>query len=207
MNANEMPLVRMENIGRTFGNIVALQDVNFEVGYQEVIGLLGDNGAGKSTLIKVLTGIHSPTSGQIYFEGRPVDIGSPQAARELGIDRAECLCPVEHHVLDEVREPALAFRILRAADIEAIHRRKGRSGVTLYDKDAHAVIETGLRDRRSRNAQRWIRRCRDVMTGERQEEKRQQPSRGTPAGELLAAEKNGTNRVRSERGMRGHGLR
>ncbi len=86
MNANEMPLVRMENIGRTFGNIVALQDVNFEVGYQEVIGLLGDNGAGKSTLIKVLTGIHSPTSGQIYFEGRPVDIGSPQAARELGIE-------------------------------------------------------------------------------------------------------------------------
>src|SRR6185369_12947841 len=86
MNANEMPLVRMENIGRTFGNIVALEGVNLEVGYQEVIGLLGDNGAGKSTLIKVLTGIHTPTSGQIYFEGRPVEIGSPQAARELGIE-------------------------------------------------------------------------------------------------------------------------
>jgi simple sugar transport system ATP-binding protein len=86
MNDNGMPLVRMENIGRIFGNIVALEGVNFEVGYQEVIGLLGDNGAGKSTLIKVLTGIHTPTSGQIYFEGRPVDIGSPQAARELGIE-------------------------------------------------------------------------------------------------------------------------
>lgn len=86
MNANGMPLVRMENIGRTFGNITALEGVNFEVGYQEVIGLLGDNGAGKSTLIKVLTGIHQPTSGQIYFEGRPVDISSPQAARELGIE-------------------------------------------------------------------------------------------------------------------------
>ncbi len=86
MNAPEMPLVHMENIGRTFGNIVALEGVNFDVGYQEVVGLLGDNGAGKSTLIKVLTGIHPPTSGQIYFEGRLVNIDSPQAARELGIE-------------------------------------------------------------------------------------------------------------------------
>src|ERR1051325_6610945 len=85
-NPNEAPLVQMENISRVFGNVTALEGVNFEVGYQEVIGLLGDNGAGKSTLIKWLTGLHTPTSGQIYFEGRPVDIGSPQAARELGIE-------------------------------------------------------------------------------------------------------------------------
>jgi simple sugar transport system ATP-binding protein len=85
-NGNEWPLIRMENIGRTFGNVVALQGVNFEVGYQEVIGLLGDNGAGKSTLIKVLTGVHTPTEGQIYFEGRAVNINSPQDARELGIE-------------------------------------------------------------------------------------------------------------------------
>src|SRR5690349_13482648 len=86
MSTNEKPLIHMENIGRTFGNIVALEGVDFKIGYQEVIGLLGDNGAGKSTLIKVLTGVHTPTSGQIYFEGRPVDIHSPQAARELGIE-------------------------------------------------------------------------------------------------------------------------
>jgi simple sugar transport system ATP-binding protein len=86
MSTNDQPLVRMESIGRTFGNIVALEGIDFQIGYQEVIGLLGDNGAGKSTLIKVLTGVHTPTSGQIYFEGRPVDIYSPQAARELGIE-------------------------------------------------------------------------------------------------------------------------
>src|SRR5260221_4254849 len=86
INPNEAPLVQMESISRTFGNVVALEGVNFDIGYQEVIGLLGDNGAGKSTLIKVLTGVHQPSGGQIYFEGQPVSISSPQAARELGIE-------------------------------------------------------------------------------------------------------------------------
>jgi simple sugar transport system ATP-binding protein len=82
----EAPLVRMTDIGRSFGTVVALEGVNFDVGYQEVIALLGDNGAGKSTLIKVLTGVHPPTTGQIYFEGHPVSIASPQDARQLGIE-------------------------------------------------------------------------------------------------------------------------
>jgi simple sugar transport system ATP-binding protein len=47
---------------------------------------VGDNGAGKSTLIKILTGVHTPTRGQIYFEGKPVQIRSPQDARALGIE-------------------------------------------------------------------------------------------------------------------------
>lgn len=79
-------LVKMEKIGRRFGTITALDDVNFEIGYQEIVGLLGDNGAGKSTLIKVLTGVHPPTSGQIYLEGQPVNMTSPQDARDLGIE-------------------------------------------------------------------------------------------------------------------------
>lgn len=81
-----VPLIKMDKIGRRFGNITALENVDFEVGYQEIVGLLGDNGAGKSTLIKVLTGVHPPTSGQIYFEGQPVNMGSPQDARDLGIE-------------------------------------------------------------------------------------------------------------------------
>ncbi len=83
---NGAPLIKMEKIGRRFGNITALEDVDFEVGYQEIVGLLGDNGAGKSTLIKVLTGVHTPTSGQIYLEGQPVSMSSPQDARDLGIE-------------------------------------------------------------------------------------------------------------------------
>jgi simple sugar transport system ATP-binding protein len=82
----ETPLVFMENIVVQFGRVTALDGVDFEVGHQEVMALLGDNGAGKSTLIKCLTGVHHPTSGKIYFEGKQVEINSPQDARALGIE-------------------------------------------------------------------------------------------------------------------------
>ncbi len=79
-------LVRMENISKVFGTITALKDVNFGVERAEVRALLGDNGAGKSTLIKILMGVYQPTSGQIYFENKPVNITSPAQARAIGIE-------------------------------------------------------------------------------------------------------------------------
>jgi simple sugar transport system ATP-binding protein len=85
-NGHDTPIVRMENIVKRFGTITALDGVDFTVNQQEVVGLLGDNGAGKSTLIKVLTGVHTPTSGKIFFEGKQVEIPSPREARDLGIE-------------------------------------------------------------------------------------------------------------------------
>jgi len=79
-------LVEMQGVIKTFGRVQALRGVDFHVDEGEIVGLLGDNGAGKSTLIKVLTGVHQPTRGQIYFEGKPVQITSPQVAREIGIE-------------------------------------------------------------------------------------------------------------------------
>jgi len=76
----------MEKIVKRFGTVTALDGVDFTVGRHEVMALLGDNGAGKSTLIKILTGVYAPTSGQIYFEGQPVQIRSPREARALGIE-------------------------------------------------------------------------------------------------------------------------
>ena len=82
----DTPIVHMENIVKRFGTVTALDGVDFTVERQEVMALLGDNGAGKSTLIKILTGVYTPTSGRIYFEGRPVEINSPAEARALGIE-------------------------------------------------------------------------------------------------------------------------
>jgi simple sugar transport system ATP-binding protein len=79
--------LRMKNISKTFGEVIALQGVNFEVGANEIVGLLGDNGAGKSTLVKLITGYHHPDpGGEIYVKGRKVDHLSVAAARELGIE-------------------------------------------------------------------------------------------------------------------------
>jgi simple sugar transport system ATP-binding protein len=80
-------VVRMENISKTFGEVTALRNVDFEVGTNEIVGLLGDNGAGKSTLVKILTGYHQPDSGgKIYWEGEKIDRLSVAKARDLGIE-------------------------------------------------------------------------------------------------------------------------
>ena len=65
--------VRMESIQMAFGNVVALRDVDLEVGANEIVGLIGDNGAGKSTLIKIVTGVLRPTGGRLWLRDQPID--------------------------------------------------------------------------------------------------------------------------------------
>ena len=62
--------VKMNNIEKYFGHVAALKGINFEVGNNEVVGLIGDNGAGKSTLIKIITGVFPPTNGEIYIRDK-----------------------------------------------------------------------------------------------------------------------------------------
>ena len=78
--------IRAEKLVKAFGNIMALAGVSLEVAWGETLGILGDNGAGKSTLIKILTGYHQPDSGQVFVEGRPVQLASVDDARALGIE-------------------------------------------------------------------------------------------------------------------------
>lgn len=78
--------IRLEHITKQFGKIVAIDDVSFSVRDNEILAIVGDNGAGKSTLMKVLSGIHAPTEGQLYYEGEPVSFGSPIDARDHGIE-------------------------------------------------------------------------------------------------------------------------
>ena len=79
------PYLRVENLIKKFGPFMALNGVNLEVYPGEVHALLGDNGAGKSTLIKTLAGVHQPSSGQLYIEGKPVNFRSPRDASDAGI--------------------------------------------------------------------------------------------------------------------------
>lgn len=78
-------LLEMKGIGKTFPGVKALEGVNLTVREGQVHALLGENGAGKSTLIKILSGAYSKDEGQIFFEGQPVEIKSPQDAQNLGI--------------------------------------------------------------------------------------------------------------------------
>src|SRR5918997_2491465 len=79
------PLVEMENVGKSFGPIVALSGINLTVNAGEVTCVLGDNGAGKSTLIKIISGLHPHSEGTVKVDGKPVTFGSPRDALDHGI--------------------------------------------------------------------------------------------------------------------------
>ncbi len=78
--------LELRNVSKSLGEVKALENINFQLGQNEVVGLLGDNGAGKSTLIKIITGYYQPTSGEIYFNGKKVEHLTVPKARELGVE-------------------------------------------------------------------------------------------------------------------------
>ena len=78
-------ILSLKGVSKKFGAVSALTDIDLEVRAGEVVALVGDNGAGKSTLVKILAGVHQPTSGSIEFMGRPVTLDSSAKALELGI--------------------------------------------------------------------------------------------------------------------------
>ena len=78
-------MLSLRGISKNFGAVSALTDIDLDVHAGEVVALVGDNGAGKSTLVKILAGVHQPSSGTITFRGKPVTLADPSAALTLGI--------------------------------------------------------------------------------------------------------------------------
>jgi len=82
---DEHALLELRHICKYFGNVTALEDITTRVEAGKVTCVLGDNGAGKSTFIKILSGVHQPTSGEYTMYGSPVEFQSPRDARAAGI--------------------------------------------------------------------------------------------------------------------------
>jgi simple sugar transport system ATP-binding protein len=139
------PLVKMVGIDKWFGKVCALRNINFHVGYGEIVGLVGDNGAGKSTLIKVLSGFHLADKGEIYFEGNKIHFSSPKDAKKLGIEtvyQEQALAPhvsIARNVFMG-REPTkgLGFMNRRMMDEESMG---ALTRLGLQIKDPEAVVE------------------------------------------------------------------
>jgi simple sugar transport system ATP-binding protein len=79
--------LQLRNVSKTFGEVAALRKVDFEIGTNEIVGLLGDNGAGKSTMVKIITGYHHPNpGGELYIKGQRIENLTVARARDLGIE-------------------------------------------------------------------------------------------------------------------------
>ena len=79
-------VLEARRIGRHFGQVVALADASLQLRHGEVLGLVGDNGAGKSTLLKILSGTLDPNEGEVFIDGRPVQLKRAQDAMDAGIE-------------------------------------------------------------------------------------------------------------------------
>ena len=79
------PILSLRGVSKHFGAVSALADIDLDIHAGEVVALVGDNGAGKSTLVKILAGVHAPSSGTIQFEGKLVAMQNPSDALNLGI--------------------------------------------------------------------------------------------------------------------------
>src|SRR5436190_4969608 len=81
-----VPLLSLRHMRKNFGGIDALDDVSLDLEQGDILGLVGDNGAGKSTLVKILSGAHEPTSGEILLDGAPCTLSPPANAQRHGIE-------------------------------------------------------------------------------------------------------------------------
>jgi ABC-type sugar transport system ATPase subunit len=160
------PLLRLVGVGKNFGPVRALTDVNLDVPIGQVTALVGDNGAGKSTLIKTIAGIWTQDAGEILWEGKPVRLHSPKDAADLGIatvyqdlalaDNLDIVQnmflgrePVRHWVLDETTMEKEAKRTL--ADLSVVTVRSVRQPVGSLSggqRQAVAVARAVLREAR-----------------------------------------------------------
>lgn len=80
------PIIKMRGISKRFGGIQAVRDINLDIFRGEVLGIVGGNGAGKSTLIKILSGAYTADTGEIYYQGKRINITNPRHAKSWAIE-------------------------------------------------------------------------------------------------------------------------
>jgi D-xylose transport system ATP-binding protein len=136
-------IIEIRNLEKHFGGVQALRGVDMHMPKGQVTAIVGDNGAGKSTLIKAISGIHEPTTGSIFFDGKEVKITSPLDARNLGIETVyqdlavvDTLSVTENLYLSrEIRSGIWPFRFLNekkmAAGAEEMLSKVGNTGFML----------------------------------------------------------------------------
>ena len=103
-----MSLLKLNHVSKSFGGLMAVNGVSFEVHEGEIVGLIGPNGAGKTTLFNLISGIYRPEAGTVKFKGRDIT-GLPSYRRcRIGIGRTfQVVRPFEMTVLENIMVPVL----------------------------------------------------------------------------------------------------
>jgi D-xylose transport system ATP-binding protein len=164
VDANSQYLLSLRGISKSFGPVQALRNVDLDVPVGQVTAIIGDNGAGKSTLIKSISGIWSPSSGQIFWNGKEVQIHTPHDASQLGIatvyqDLALCdnldivenmflgVEETKHGVLDEIKMELATVKVLKELAVTTVKSVRQKVGsLSGGQRQAVAVAKAAMRD-------------------------------------------------------------
>jgi len=84
---NEMPILQVQEVTKTFGGILALNRVSFDVREGEILGIIGPNGSGKTTIVNCITGFVKMSSGKIFFRGKEITGKPAHKIADLGVTR------------------------------------------------------------------------------------------------------------------------
>jgi simple sugar transport system ATP-binding protein len=148
----DAPLLELRGITKQFPGVLANDHVNFELRKGEVHALLGENGAGKSTLVNILYGLYHPDEGEIRLNGKPVRIGSPSDAINLGIGMVHqhfMLIPVmtvaENIVL--ANEPTNGPFLDLAGAEERVRELSSQFGLAVRPEARVSSISVGMQQR------------------------------------------------------------
>ena len=87
MNQERKPIIRLENVTKAFGAVLALNGVSFDVYPGDVLGIIGPNGSGKTTLVNTVTGFVKKTSGKVFFKNKDITGAPAHKIADMGVTR------------------------------------------------------------------------------------------------------------------------
>jgi branched-chain amino acid transport system ATP-binding protein len=118
-----------KNITKRFGGLVALQDVDFEVGRHEIVGLIGPNGSGKTTLFNVISGLYKPDSGEVRFNGEKTTGLPPHKIAAKGIGRTF-----------QIVRPLMDLDLVHNVSVAVLYGREGIKAPKVASERAMAIL-------------------------------------------------------------------
>jgi branched-chain amino acid transport system ATP-binding protein len=125
-------LLEVQGVSKRFGGLQALQDVSFDVGEGEIVGLIGPNGAGKTTLFNVVTGVYPPDAGRVRLRGEDVTGEPAHRLCRLGVARTF-----------QISKPFVNLTVLQTVRIGALNRQPGMKAATARALEVLAQVGLG----------------------------------------------------------------
>jgi ABC-2 type transport system ATP-binding protein len=140
-------IVRVENLSHKYSKNWAIEDINFEIGQQGVLGLLGSNGAGKSTTMNILCGVLNQTQGSVFIDGINLRQYPEKAKRLLGFLPQNAPLHLDLTV-DEYLTYCAFMRDIEKKDVkEMVEASKAKCGITHFSKRLISNLSGGYRQR------------------------------------------------------------